>query len=298
MSDIERELSEALTARADGAYVGGGSADGVRFLARRRTRRRGVVGAGVLVAASTLGIGALLARSPEPQRVTSAAGGNVEGSSATSFGSTSDIWRCIGPATSNLAPNIEPSTTLDPAVSYTTTAAPYPATEDGYYYMTGCQPVEGVAATTTSISVILSDETSITGVASSSSQPQEVGSTTTEVRAVEPTTTALDPTAVELPGEFAGCLATTTGPTAQLVLDSDCWPMLQQQPDTQRLIENIRSYVESVGAYELYTVQEFDYLYGIANSYGIDAQRLADSNGGSLDIALFVGRPLLIPLNG
>jgi hypothetical protein len=145
MSDIERELSEALTARADGAYVGGGSAAGVRFLARRRTRRRGVVGAGVLVAASTLGIGALLARSPEPQRVTSAAGGDVE---------PGGVWRCSGP----LSQVIQTSST-DPAMieatrQFNLMRSVQPAS-DGHYYMADCQltnerpdPIIGVPADT------------------------------------------------------------------------------------------------------------------------------------------------------
>jgi hypothetical protein len=299
MSDIERELSEALTARADRAYICGGSVEGVRLLARRRTRRRGVAGAGVLVATSTLGIGALLARSPEPLRVTSAAGANPEVQPVTGADPTSDIWRCFRPAESPIAPNIEPSTTLDPSVSYTTTALSYPATEDGYYYMIGCEPVAGIGVPGTSTSVVLSDATSYTAVASSSSQPQEVFTTTTEVRALAPTTTALPgPTAVALPEELAECLILTGGSPLRLVLNSDCWAMLQQQPDTDRLVENIRSYVEGVGGYELYTIVAGDTLAGVANSFGVDLQRLADANGGSPDVVIFPGMPLLIPLNG
>ena len=293
MSDIERELSKVLVARADQAIAGGGSVEEVRFAARLRTRRRGVAGAGTLVVASALGIGALVARSPEPQRVTGAAGSaNPVDPPTASFDVGADIWRCIGPAPLP-GPEFVPPTTV--AFSTTTVEFPgaftssptFPRSIDNYYYMTGCEPVDNAAVETEVAAPSDSFASSTTEIPD--------GSTTEIPNVVEAIATS---TTVQTATPFP-CLI-GSGPTS-LTLDTICWSSLAQQSspaELQIIFANISSYVEQVGGYELYTVIPGDYLFAIAQSFGLDAQRLADANGGSLDVILWPGHPLLIPLNG
>lgn len=130
MSDIERELSEFLVARADQARLGSGSVEEVRMLSRRRTRQRGVAGAGMLVAASTLGIGALVSRSPEPQRVAGASGqGTVQPQGS---------WRCSGPIDHTDMTGVSDPQLAELVRENLIMRVVQPAA-DGFYYMSDCE---------------------------------------------------------------------------------------------------------------------------------------------------------------
>ena len=86
------------------------------------------------------------------------------------------------------------------------------------------------------------------------------------------------------------CVHLTNG---MLSLDPQCWLGLSQ-PARTTFVAALQTYLQPSG-YTVYIVQQGDSLSSVASHLGLTLDQLVAVNGGSSQLVILVGMPLLIP---